>query len=287
MKFTLSGQINFMNTKVSIILPTYNGAKYIRRAIDSVVAQTFHYWELFVIDDGSTDSTENIVKEYNSKDNRIIYLKNAVNLGIQKTLNRGLKEAKGEYIARIDDDDEWIDKEKLKKQIDFLDKNKDYVLVGTGVIVVNENGAELFRYLLPKHDREIRNKILAKNCFVHSSVMFKKDKALIFRGYSELNDTRHIEDYDLWLKLGTVGNFGNLPIYAVNFTLREGSISSVNKIEQFRKNISLAKMFKGNYPNYLSSYFRSILRLLIYGFIIKLPIKVFINKLIKFYKKYW
>lgn len=271
--------------KVSIILPTYNGGKYIKRAIESVITQSFSGWELLIIDDGSTDNTENIVKGYIEKDSRIIYLKNEVNLGIQKTLNKGLREAKGEYIARIDDDDEWIDKDKLKKQVEFLNNNTECVLVGTGVIVVSEEGTELFRYLLPETDKEIRNKILAKNCFVHSSVLFRKEAALSFTGYDESTATRHVEDYDLWLKLGTIGKLANLPIYAVKFTLREGSISSINKLEQFKKNLILARNYKNKYPNYFFSLLRSCLRVIIYGFILKSPIKFSLNKLTKFYKE--
>lgn len=269
--------------KISIILPTYNGGKYIRRAIESVVTQSFKDWELLVIDDGSTDNTKEIVESFNNP--QIIYLKNEKNLGIQKTLNRGLKEAKGEYIARIDDDDEWVDSQKLEKQFNFLDENKNYVLIGTGVIVVNEEGEELFRYLLPSEDEDIRSKILGKNCFVHSSVMFKKDTALKFGGYDESANTRHVEDYDLWLKLGTVGKFANLPTHAVKFTQRKGSISGKNKIEQFKKNITLIKTYKNKYPKYIGAFIRAYVRLIIYGFILKSPIKFSLNKLIKIYKE--
>jgi glycosyltransferase involved in cell wall biosynthesis len=273
--------------KVSIILPTYNGSKYIKVAIESVLTQTFTLWELIVIDDGSNDNTEETINVYTLKDKRIIYLKNENNLGIQKTLNKGLKEAKGKYIARIDDDDEWIDKDKLEKQVDFLENNPSYVLVGTGVIVINEESLELFRYLLPKDDKSIRNKILSKNCFIHSSVVFKKDSALIFGGYNESNDTKHIEDYDLWLKLGTVGKLSNLPIYAVKFTIRDDSISSTNKIGQFEKNINLLKRYKNKYPNYKVSMIKSNIRFLIYKLISKLPIKSIYYDLMKFYKKNW
>jgi glycosyltransferase involved in cell wall biosynthesis len=276
-----------MKNLVSIILPTYNGSKYIKRAIESLLTQTFSNWELIIIDDGSSDNTEKIINEYIIKDSRIIYFKNDTNLGIQKTLNKGLKEAKGGYIARIDDDDEWVDKDKLQKQVHFLNNNSDIVLLGTGVIVVNEEGFELFRYLLPENDKEIRSKILGKNCFVHSSVMFKKDAAFNFNGYDESKETRHVEDYDLWLKLGTIGNFANLPIYAVKFTQREGSISSTNKVEQFKKNITLIKNFKNKYPNYARSLIRSYLRIVVYGFILKSPIKFTLNKFIKFYKENW
>lgn len=276
-----------MGKLVSIILPTYNGSKYIKRAIESVIAQSFSDWELLVIDDGSIDNTKDIVSEYINKDKRIIYLKNEQNSGIQKTLNKGIKEAKGDYIARIDDDDEWIDANKLKKQVEFLDGNLDYVLVGTGVIVIDEGGEELFRYLLPEDDKEIRSKILSKNCFVHSSVMFRKDIAISLQGYDESKEARHVEDYDLWLKLGTIGKLANLSTYAVKFTLRKGSISSTNKQEQFKKNLLLTKKYKNKYPNYLGALVRSYARIVIYGFILKSPIKFTLNKLTKFYKENW
>lgn len=269
---------------VTTILPTFNGEKYIRKAIESVISQSFSEWEIIVIDDGSIDNTESIVKEYANKDKRIIYLKNENNLGIQKSLNKGLKEAKGEYIARIDDDDEWIDKDKLKKQVEFLENNVDYVLVGTGAVVVNEEGVEMFRYLLPETDQEIRNKLLMKNCFVHSSVMFRKEIALNFNGYSEEENVKHLEDYDLWLKLGTVGKLANLPIYVVKFMLRDESISSVNKLDQLKKDLILTKEFKTKYPNYIRSLSFGYLRL--YSFIIfNLISPLLKNKILKFYKE--
>jgi glycosyltransferase involved in cell wall biosynthesis len=275
-----------MDQIISIILPTYNGGKYIKRAIESVISQSILTWELLVIDDGSTDDTEKIVREYKNKEERIIYIKNEVNLGIQKSLNKGLREAKGEYIARIDDDDEWVDKNKLKNQIEFLRNNKNCILVGTGVIIVNEKGKELFRYLLPESNEEIRNNILGKNCFVHSSVLFRKDNALRLKGYSETREVRHIEDYDLWLKLGTVGEFANLPIYSVKFTQREGSISFVNKIEQFKKNIYLIREFKNKYPNYYRYLFMGYLRLFFYRIYNFLP-SILKGKIMNLYKKFY
>ena len=202
-----------MNKLISIILPTYNGAGRIQEALLSVLGQSYLHWELLVVDDGSTDNTEELVKDLPCNEKRIIYIKNESNLGIQQTLNKGLKEAKGEYIARIDDDDMWIDKDKLLKQVEFLEKNKDCVLVGTGLVAVNEEGKEIFRTFNPELDAIIRNKILSKTCFTHSSVMFRKALAMQLGGYSELSEVRHIEDYDLWLKMGTVGKLANLPIY--------------------------------------------------------------------------
>lgn len=273
------------NIHISIILPTYNGKKYLETAIKSILDQSYKLIELIIVDDGSSDGTEELILEIKKYDSRIIYIKNEVNLGIQKSLNKGLKNARGEYIARIDDDDEWIDKDKIKKQFEFLEKNIDHVIIGTGVIVQNEDRKELFRYVLPESDIDIRKRILSKNCFVHSSVVFRKTTALLVGGYNESEKIKHVEDYDLWLKLGTKGKFHNLQSYSVKFTLREGSISSINKLDQFKKNIKLIKNFKDKYPKYLISYSYSILKLPAYSFIIKFKIKSFMNRLIKFYKE--
>lgn len=275
-----------MERFVSIIMPTWNGAHRIGPSIDSVINQSHNEWELLVIDDGSTDDTEEVIKEYANGDTRIIYLKNDENLGIQKSLNRGLREAKGEYIARIDDDDRWIDRDKLKQQIEFLDLNKDYVLVGTGAIVKNEKNTELFRYLNPENDQGIRNKILLKNCFIHASTMFYKSKAVIFGGYSESSEVENLEDYDLWLKMGTVGKMHNLPIHAVGFMVRGDSISAKNKFDQFKKNIRLTKKYKNIYPKYNKSLFLNYLRIVIYPIFNILPLGFIKHKIINIYKNY-
>jgi glycosyltransferase involved in cell wall biosynthesis len=274
-----------MNKLITIILPTYNGGKYIKKAIESVLSQSFLDWELLIIDDGSSDNTQEIVQDFIYKNKRISYFKNEVNLGIQKSLNKGLKEAMGEYIARIDDDDEWTDKNKLKKQVEFLDNNPGYVLVGTGAVVVNEDGKEIIRYLLPETDQEIRNRLLIKNCFIHSSVLFRKETVLKFNGYSEGEDVKYLEDYDLWFKLGTVGKLANLQEWSINFMMREGSTSSKNKIDQLRKNLLLIKKYKSNYPNHSKAKILGNLRVCFYRISNLIPL-VFKNKLIKIYKEF-
>ncbi|MES3032183.1 MAG: glycosyltransferase family 2 protein [Patescibacteria group bacterium] len=250
-----------MSKLVSILLPTHNGADRIKEAMASVFGQFYDYWELLVLDDGSVDDTKQIVESLAKDDSRVKYIKNETNLGIQKALNKGLREAKGEYIARIDDDDVWIDKDKLKKQVEFLDKNKDYVLIGTGVIVIDENKKELFRYLPPQEDNEIRNKILYKNCFTHSSVLFRKNVAFEFGGYSEDPNVKHIEDYDLWLKLGTMGKFANLRTYSIVFTQRGGAISAKNRVVQAKRSLYVIKKFKNKYPRFFRGYFITLIKL--------------------------
>lgn len=267
-------------------MPVWKDAEHIGKSIDSVLSQIFSDWELIIIDDGLYDNAKDRIQSYIQKDKRIIFLKNESNLGLQKTLNKGLKEAKGEYIARIDDDDEWIDKDKLKKQVDFLDKNTDYGLVGvSNIIVVNNNFKELFRYSLPETDKEIRNRILYKNCFVHSSVLFRLDLVKSLGMYEESDDSMHIEDYALWLKIGLKSKFYNIPRFGIKYMLSSTSISSVNKMKQFKKNIKLVKRYKNKYPNYFKSLIMNYIKL--YGLILLGYIPFGLkNKIFKIYKDF-
>ena len=248
-----------MIPKVSIILTTYNGEKYITQAIESVFLQTLSDFELIIINDASMDDTEKIISNLANKNSRIKYFKNKTRLGFRKCLNQGLREAKGKYIARIDDDDIW-DSQKLEKQIDFLEKNPEHVLIGSGAIFIDENGKELYRFLPPEKDEEIRQCILSRNPFIHSSVLFLAEAAKKFGGY---NDTlAENEDFDLWLKLGTIGKFYNLPEYLIKF--RTPSLkANIANIRRARTKvfISIIRRYSKNYPNYKKALLKNYLKL--------------------------
>lgn len=226
---------------VSIILPTLNGVPCIHRAVESVIAQSYTDWELIVVDDGSTEDIARALPQ----DARIRYLKNDTNQGIQRSLNRGLAEARGKYIARIDDDDVWSDAAKLSTQVAFLESHPDHILVGTGVVIADESGLELQRYHLPLSDAAIRSKMLRKNCFVHSSVVFRNTGIR----YSQEKNAYHAEDYELWLRLGREGKLANLPMYAVTYTAREGSLTSRNRRIQAWRILKLAWQYRSLYPH--------------------------------------
>ena len=121
---------------VSIIMPSYNTGKFIKETINSVIAQTYSNWELIIVDDCSTDNTDEIVKSIN--DNRIIYLKNETNSGAAISRNKALREAKGRWIAFLDSDDLWKN-DKLEKQIKFMKENNCYFSY-TNYIEIDENG---------------------------------------------------------------------------------------------------------------------------------------------------
>ena len=119
---------------VSVIMPVYNGAMYLNEAITSILRQTYSNFEFIIINDGSTDLSEEIILSFS--DSRIVYVKNPENYRLIKTLNLGFSMAKGRYIARMDADD-ISHPDRLLKQVDFLDHNIEYGLVGTGVNLLN------------------------------------------------------------------------------------------------------------------------------------------------------
>ena len=249
---------------ISIITITRNRAGFISEAIESALGQSFPDWELIIIDDASQDNTREIADNYAKKDSRIKYFRNDEHLRISKSRNKALGLARGEYIAVLDSDDVWSDRDKLKKQYEFLERNKDYVLVGGGVIVIDEHGQETKRYFNRESDENIRGKILFQNQFAHSSVMFKRDVALKVGGYDE--NLNIGEDYDLWLKLGTLGKMANLKEYLLKYRVHGGNIT-LKRIEALKNNIAIIRKYKNRYPNYYLAYARRALRSLIYRLI--------------------
>src|SRR3989344_5781814 len=121
--------------KISVLMPAYNARKYIGEAIESILNQTFKDFEFIIINDCSTDKTKKIIEEYANKDARIKLINNATNLGLTKSLNIGLKEARGEYVARLDADDVALP-ERLEKQYEFMEKNKETTLVGAWAEII-------------------------------------------------------------------------------------------------------------------------------------------------------
>ena len=128
-----------MNPKISVIMPVLNAELYLKTAIESVLSQTIPDFEFIIINDGSTDKTEEIIKSY--QDPRIIYIKNDTNIGLSKSYNLGIRASKGEFIARMDADDISF-KDRFESQLEFLEAHQEVGVVGGGVILIDESGKE-------------------------------------------------------------------------------------------------------------------------------------------------
>ena len=239
--------------QVSIILPTFNRVGLLRRAIKSILTQSLANWELIVINDASNDGTREYLDELALYDLRIRTIHNAKNNypDISKNLNVGLRLARGMYVARLDDDDYWCDNDKLRKQADFFATHPKHVLTGGGTIVVDENDKERFRYQKLGRDEAIRDKALFANPFTHSTVMFRRDVALACGGYG---DFRNAEDWELWLNMGTRGDFYNFQEYFVRYLMVESSKTFLFKRSQSREILRIIVAHRKQYPHFLAAY---------------------------------
>lgn len=245
------------NPLVSIIMPTYNRADLLPRSIESVLNQAYKNFEFIIVNDCSDDKTEEIILRYQKKDHRIKYFKNEVNLKIQKTLNRGLKEAKGEYIARIDDDDAWVDLGKLGKQVEFLENNPEYVIVGTGSTAILKSRGLRISSLKPETDGEIREAMLLGCPFLHPSVVYRKAAVLSAGGYDE--NLKQAEDYDLWMRLGKAGKMYNLPEYSIESISGETNIGHLKRAEVIKFSLALILKYRRDYPHFFKAYVKNYL----------------------------
>ncbi len=240
-----------MPPRISIIMGTYSRAQLIEHAVASVQAQSFSDWELVIADDGSSDNTISVVEKLMQKDSRIVFIKNSVNQGISKNYNSAFRVTRGTYIAMIDDDDPWIDPNKLETQVKFLDENPDYVGCGGGVIVVDGAGRELYRYLKPETDTNIRKRMLFSNPMANSTTMFRREVGARVSWYDET--TRYSGDRDFWLKMGLAGKLYNFPLYFSYYTMNGANTSIVNIRPHLASSLAVMKRYRGKYSGYLSA----------------------------------
>jgi len=234
-------------------MPTYNRAGVLPRAIESVLSQSLTDWELIIVDDASTDETPRVLAAFAARDPRIIVMRNQKNNypDISKTLNDGMAKARGKYIARLDDDDYWVDDQKLQKQLSFLDKHPDYVVVGSGMVIVDATGRELSRYAKREKDEDIRSTALFANPFSHTTVLFRAEVARVVHGYG---NWRYAEDWDLWLKMGMKGKLYNFPEYMTAYTMAGQNKSFTYQRAQSRMMLQLISAHKKEYPGFWRAY---------------------------------
>jgi glycosyltransferase EpsE len=186
-----------MPAKVSIIMGIYNCEKTLGDTLASILKQTYENWELILCNDGSSDNTYEIAKEYAAKDERILVICNPENAGLARSLNYCLEHAEGEYIMRHDGDD-LMAADRIERQVDYMDSNHCDVC-GSGAFVFDDSGIWGLRVPI---ERPKKNCMVMGTPFIHPSVIIKKSVLISVGGYSDNEFTRQrLEDYDLWIKL--------------------------------------------------------------------------------------
>jgi glycosyltransferase involved in cell wall biosynthesis len=212
---------------ISVLMSVYNGEPFLEECIRSVLNQTFIEFEFLIINDGSTDGSQTLIEKFH--DNRIRLL-NQKNSGLVASLNRGLDEAKGEYIARIDADDVWA-REKLELQIHFLENNPKIDLLGTDFAsFLKEPKSLTATNTFPQDNIELKRRLLLGNTFAHGAIIMRRSSALSAGKYS--TNFGPCEDYDLWRRIARNGTIGNLPLVLFFYRLNPNGISQNSEAQE-------------------------------------------------------
>lgn len=188
--------------KVSVIMGVYNCERYLRECIDSILAQTYTDWEFVICDDCSTDSTNDILREYKEKyPDKFVILKNEVNSKLAYSLNRCIEAAHGEYMARMDGDDMSMP-DRFEKQVNFLDAHPEYAVVGALTTLFDENGD----FGTAKYPEE-PDKFSLKNAspFGHGNIMMRKSAYEKIGAYTVSELTKRSQDYEMWFRFYAAG----------------------------------------------------------------------------------
>jgi glycosyltransferase involved in cell wall biosynthesis len=211
-------------------MPAYNAESYISQAIKSVLNQTYEDFELIIINDGSTDSTKSVINSF--YDSRIKYSENVNNSGIVTSRNKGLVQAIGKYIGMLDADDIAYP-EKFEEQIAFLEKNKDFGMVGSWAVFIDENGEKLpGSWKLTASSEMIPAIMLFKNYFLQSAVLYRKE---CISKFSFKEDFDILEDYLIWLEIIKKYKAWNLQKYLVKYRIHSGGVTKKHSIEKLLK----------------------------------------------------
>lgn len=230
---------------VSVVLPVFNGAKYVLGSINSILNQTFQKFELIIVNDGSTDETANVLK--NIHDLRIKVITFKKKRGIAYAINAGVSRANGMYIARMDSDDLSIST-RLEEQVSFLKTHPNVALVGTWSKLINSEGKKVGEKRFPIEDREIRSIIIRFNPFIHPSIMVRKRVILEVGRYSQ--EYEGAEDYDMFLRICAKYRVANIPKLLIKFRLHSGSASftELKRIEKQALRVRFHALKELGYP---------------------------------------
>ena len=223
---------------VSVIIPCYNCEKFLRPALNSIINQTYRNLEIIIINDGSTDKTVEIIKEFQKFDQRIVFIDNIQNKGLIFTLNKGIVCSQGKYIARMDSDDISLEN-RIEQQVNYMENNPDISVCGTNSYIIDEDDNIKGKSKLPISVSENFQFMAYSSTIYHPTVLMRSD---IIKKEFYNNDFIHAEDYELWCRLLYKKNekIVNLPEYLFKYRKVSTSVSSTNTDTQWKTS---AKIF--------------------------------------------
>jgi glycosyltransferase involved in cell wall biosynthesis len=247
--------------KVSVVMPAYNGERFLREAIDSVLKQTFRDFEFIIVDDCSTDGTWEIIAAYAAQDSRIVPFRNIQNTGAGGARNAGLKLANGEYVAAMDADDVLLTN-RLELQVKFLDTHPEVGLVAGSVRRIDANGNFLSLWSVPTEHDVLLAQLLFNNPFAQPTVMMRRVIMEQIGGYSDYFSRTGNDDYDMWWRMSRVTKLAAVPqvVSLIRITTEPSRLSFAQAPKQllYSQEISLqiAREIMGTRPLDAEAYQR-------------------------------
>jgi len=223
------------NPKVTVLMPVYNGEKYLREAIESILNQTFTDFEFLIVNDGSTDKSEEIINSY--KDSRIRLVNNEMNKGVVFSLNKGLDLAKGKYVVRMDNDDISLPK-RLETQVEFMKKHPEIGVAGAWAKTIgNKNKKYIKTYF---NIEKIKANLLFGTSVIHPSVIIDKERINKYNlRYSE--NCRYAEDYDLWSRSIKYFSITNINKVLLLYRDHDSNLSKIVSKENIQTSVQIRK----------------------------------------------
>jgi glycosyltransferase involved in cell wall biosynthesis len=219
---------------LTVLLPVYNGEQYLHATLESVLSQSYSDFEFLILDDGSTDGTAAILESYRQRDPRV-RVAHHENRGVGYTLNRGIAQARGRLIAQIGADDLALPG-RFERQVEFLERHPDHVLVGGHLRIIDARGRPLGVRKYPARDAQLRARMLLYNPIGAPSVMYRRADALAAGGFTPR--FRTCEDYDFVLRIAQRGKIANLPEPLTAYRLHPGATKSTQTRRQLLDTIA-------------------------------------------------
>lgn len=246
---------------ISVVMPAHNASKNISAAVDSILHQTFKRFELIVVNDASTDKTLQKLKSLVKKDKRIKILSNEKRLDIAGSLNRGIKEARSDIIARMDSDDISMP-ERLELQYELIMSSKKIAAVGANIVIMDENEKDLDTRNYPDNSEGLKKCLFKYSPFAHPVVMFRKKMFEKVGGYDPTYSPT--EDLDLWFRLGRNYEFRSVPKLLLRYRLSKSSSSHsiMRKLELLVFRIRIKAILIYGYRPSISDIFYNLFQFL-------------------------
>ncbi|MCO8120565.1 glycosyltransferase [Stieleria sp. TO1_6] len=218
-----------INPSVSVVMSVHNGQDYLDAAVQSVLSQTYRDFEFLIIDDGSSDRSPAILREFSSRDNRVRVISQA-NTGLTRALNRGIESARGRFVARMDADD-LCEPSRFAEQTQFLDDNPSCVAVGCQLSLIDPDGDFLaYRNAPQTHDDIVSRLLNGIGAIPHPSAMIRRETLCAVGGYRE--EFQFAQDLDLWLRLSEQGSLANLDKPLLRYRLHCSSLTTQKRAVQ-------------------------------------------------------